>query len=482
MIDIASPIVASVLESTGISFSTREDHGNDLQTSIAPEILPMAPAAEASAEDLSLSLDQLLLYSTSQDNAVHTDHAQKPNNGGLAGTARPLREFGASRRPKVDFEVFATQTRLQKYHENRLRTLRKRQRSLQTSIALSARLHRVGSVVHDGLVEISRHGDKAGFVQVYHTIQDLKDAFYLQWKRNIQAFDPVMDQASHGHLEDPELFSFMGKLSGKSRATLLQLIHLLRTNSSFLADCLMPLSQLQLSALCNSPKYPEPQESILPSASRGRNSASQHKRNVAFSNGLKDCAISLERSNPISLLLFNIYGISQDPGSDEYNLRLDVWSSVCAELFAKSDHDYHTVLKEVLNAFASLHEWRAKQKLELFLMDLLQRGAFLLEMIEHPNIPQDFETGFFDPLGTPEAERFFDQAVQELFEILNDPDGGLPYGALHFGSAVLGKLENAGDQSRFRGYLFFQWFFCEFLRTSMNCPEVSHARPCPYYC
>jgi hypothetical protein len=82
------------------------------------------------------------------------------------------------------------------------------------------------------------------------------------------------------------------------------------------------------------------------------------------------------------------------------------------------------------------------------------------------------EGNFWNPLTTEQAENFLDQAVHDLYEILDDQDGGLPYGALHFGSAVLGKLDD-DRRGSFRGCFFFQWYFCEFLRKIMVHPEVS---------
>ena len=199
---------------------------------------------------------------------------------------------------------------------------------------------------------------------------------------------------------------------------------------------------------------------------------SQRKRDASYSNALKDFALSFERSDPISFLLFNVYGTSPDPDSAEYNLRLDVWSSVCAQLFVDSEDKYQPLFNEVFKAFSTLHEWRAKQRLELFLMDLLQRSAFLHKTTEDSYKSPDLEGNFWGPLSTEQAENFLDQAAHDLCEILNDQDGGLPYGALHFGSAVLGKLD-VDHQGPFRGCFFFQWYFCEFLRKTMVRPEVS---------
>jgi chromatin assembly factor 1 subunit A len=68
-------------------------------------------------------------------------------------------------------------------------------------------------------------------------------------------------------------------------------------------------------------------------------------------------------------------------------------------------------------------------------MDVLQKGAFLLENIESP-LGLNFDAEPPDPFRTDAAEEFFESAVQTLFEILDDPDGGFPYGALELGRAI----------------------------------------------
>ena len=349
-----------------------------------------------------------------------------------------------------------------------MRLLQDRQTSLQTAIALGARLHRIGELTHNGLVEISGRGYEAGFVQVYHTVRDLKDNLFAWWKRNVPISNSLTEQDGQAHNETPDVASFISRLPEGSVADLCDFLYLLRTSPEFLVDRFKSLSRQQLTALSACPEYPNEHLPGFPSASRGRNQMSQRKRDVSYANALKDFALSFERSDPISFLLFNVYGTSPDPDSAEYNLRLDVWSSVCAQLFVSSEEDYQPLFNEVFKAFSTLHQWRAKQRLELFLMDLLQRSAFLHKTTEDSNKSPDLEGNFL----TKQAENFLDQAVHDLFEILNDQDGGLPYGALHFGSAVLGKLD-ANRQSSFRGCFFFYWFFCEFLQKTMVHPEVS---------
>jgi hypothetical protein len=430
------------------------------------------PAIEAAAEDLTSSLEQCTLDPTGSNKQTNIPRtSQGSGNGHSDGRANPATS-AKFRRQKLGFEEFSNQVRLERYHEDRLRLLRDRQTSLQRAIALCARLHRIGELTHNGLVDISGRGDKTGFVQVYHTVRELKDHLYISWKRNEPLSNSLTEQGSQTHDEAPDAVSFISRLPDGSIVELSDFLRLLRTSPEFLVDRLKSLSRIQLEALSARPEYSNLQTLGLPSASRARNQMSQHKRNVNFSNALKDCALSFERSDPLSFLLFNVYDSSPDPNSAEYNLRLDVWSSVCAQLFMESEEDYQPLFNEVFKAFSALHEWRAKQRLELFLMDLLQRSAFLLKATEDSDNSPDLERNFLNPLSTKEAENFFDEAVHDLFEILNDQDGGLPYGALHFGSAVLGKLD-ISRQSSFRGCFFFQWFFCEFLRKTVVHPEVS---------
>lgn len=429
-------------------------------------------AVEAAAEDLASSFQQCTLDTTGSNR--HSNFPQAPHgsrDGHLEGLANP----GTSakfRRQKLGFEEFSNQVRLERYHQDRLHLLRDRQTSLHRAIALCARLHRIGELTHKGLVDMSGRGDKAGFVQVYHTLRELKDNLYTSWKRNEPLSNSLTEQGNRSHDEATEAASFISRLPHGSIAELSDFLHLLRTSPEFLVGRLKCLSRTQLQALSACPEYSNFQTPGLPPTSRARKQMSQHKRNISFSNALKDCALSFERSDPLSFLLFNVYGSSPDPDSAEYNLRLDVWSSVCAQLFLVSEDDYQPLFNEIFTAFANLHEWRAKQRLELFLMDLLQRGAFLLKSTEDSNNSSDLERTFLDPPSTQVAESFLNDAVHDLYEILNDQDGGLPYGALHFGSAVLGKLD-IDHQSSFRGHFFFQWFFCEFLQKTMIHPEVS---------
>jgi len=329
-------------------------------------------------------------------------------------------------------------------------------------------------MVHDGLFELSGHADKAGFVRVYQYMHNLVDVLHNHWKRDMDILDPILDNDHVPAPPIPELESFVPKLSASSRIEFFGFIRSVRSNPQFLVDRIKSLSPFHLAALTNSLKPREMEVSVVSPFLKHR--SSQRKRFEAFSLGLEDYALSFERSNPLSFLLFNVFGCSPDLSSPEYRLRLRTWSSICATLILDPDQQYHAFVSQILNAFATLSVWRARERLELFLMDTLQKGAFLLELAQASPIstlPASPSAPNLNLFGTKEAEDFFDKAVLDLFDILNDQDGGLPESVLLLGRSILGHMKSDEDQMAFRGHIFYQWFFQEFLKVTLTYPEVS---------
>jgi hypothetical protein len=376
---------------------------------------------------------------------------------------------------RVYFDEFAAQIRLHRQQDRHARVLRLRQESLQKSIALTARLRRVGRVVQDGLVDLSSHSDKAGFARIYHCINDLSTICQLRWKDEIQAYDiPSNQDLNNAGLEDNRR-SFVSRLSRESRKELSRLLNSVRSEPKFLIDRIKAFSHVQLEGLCLKPGE-EPQTSVLPHYPQPRNSRSQSRRNAAYANSLEDFAISLERKEPLKFMLCNVFGDDQDLESPEHLLRLDTWSSVCAELYQLEPEKYHKLIGRILYIFASFRPWRAAERLERYLMDILQRGAVLLESVDKTPA-SSFRSLTAEPLDTPEVEEFFENAIQELICILCEHDGGLPSAALQLARAILGKLPSIESQSSFRGHVLFHWFFEEFLASAISCPEVRGFQP-----
>ncbi|OKL64592.1 hypothetical protein UA08_00360 [Talaromyces atroroseus] len=373
--------------------------------------------------------------------------------------------------PTVSFEQFSTQYRRCQQAEIEKQVLEHRLISTKVSICLSSRLLRTGATVQRGLVDAFRHGDKPGFVAIYNTIHDIQEACELGSHRSSHRQQPLSEEPILSlHSQRPRAVSFMHQLSSQSRKDLLEIITLVRTDSQFLADCITGLLPSQLSALTAPVGFSAYGDTISSHSARSRNSASFAKRVNANPIPFKDHAWALERSDPLSALLFNVFAVPLDWHPGESELRLDVWSSTCAKLLSSGDSKYSNFVGQVLSYWSTTSDWQARQKIELYLMDVLQKGAFLLENIESP-VAHSLGTEPPDPLRTDAAEEFFDSAVQTLFEVLDDTDSGLPSAALEFCNAVLNKLVDSETRDRFLEFIFVQWFFSRYLYYALTFPE-----------
>lgn len=386
--------------------------------------------------------------------------------------------------PKVSFEDFALRYRQSQRKLAQRKKLETHLYATKVSIGISVRLIRVGAAVQRGLVECLKYDDKSNFVAIYQALHDVQESSDCVFRRHClhHRLDPLDDWPPQ-HLQKQQQHSssppdsgrspgFFHQLSPQSRSDLLDILQLARTDSQFLFTWLRSLSQLQVAALISSTPFLDAGDPVFPSsASRSRNQFSFLKRNASHSAPFKDYAIGLERADPLSALLFNVYAAPLDSHAPEARLRLDVWSSVCAKLFSHGGNRHFPLIGHILSSWAVCSHWRARPKFELYLMDTLQAGAFLLESIDTPS-GLSFDAEAPDPLRTDVAEEFFTSAVDSLFSLLDDPDAGLPHAVMEFACAVLRKLDHPGIRDRFLEFLLIQWFCSKFLYTALTYPEV----------
>ncbi|KAJ5518152.1 hypothetical protein N7453_000574 [Penicillium expansum] len=370
--------------------------------------------------------------------------------------------------PQISFEDFAT-----RYHQNQRKQaqrkrLEKRLRATKVSIGVSARMVRVGLTAQRGLVEALRHDDKASFVALYHTLQDLEESCSSPASNDGQT-DSVDGEPSLG-TDIGRFPDFLHQLSPQSRTDFLEILRLVRSDPQFLVDRLKSLSSSQLAAFTSPATALDTNDPAFPSTSRAR-AQTFINRSQTQSAAFKDHAYAFERTDPLSILLFNVFAAPLDPGTSESSLRMEVWSSVCAQLISNGSSRYYPLIGQILSSWTTGSTWKARPKFELYLMDILQTGAFLLEPIATPP-GLDFSMDSLDPMRTDVAEEFFASAVDNLFRVLDDPDGGFPHAVLQFAKAVLRKLDNPETRSRFLEFLFLQWFFSKFLYRALTYPET----------
>lgn len=368
----------------------------------------------------------------------------------------------------VTIVQFARQLQLQRHQKVQKQSILHRLEELRISIALSLRLLRTTTTVQKGLVESFNHGDKSGFVSVYNTIHDVRDFCDSASRNNTQGRDDWIGTSVASLKEYP--YSFTQRLTPRSRTDLLDILTRLRTDSQFLFQCIGNLTPSQLSALVSPVHSLEISDVAFALPARGKPQPLFSRRTGPHSTAFKEHAFGLERADPLCSLIFNAFSGPLASNSAEDKLRLDVWSSTCAKLVSYGGSGHYAFVGQILSIWASATEWKAKLKFEVYIMDVLQKGAFLLEYSDSRKAGLDGDA--FDPLRTEVAENFFRDSVCGLFEVLDDPDAGFPIGALQLGNSILGKLTVPETRKRFLEYLFMQWFFRKFLHNALSFPET----------
>lgn len=378
--------------------------------------------------------------------------------------------------PAVSFEEFAGQYRRCEHVRNQKKDLEHRLIATRIAIGLSARLLRIDVSAQKGLLESFKYSDKSGFITIFNAVRDIQDACESALHRNIHRPVPVAESPLVQHSDKIRSSGFMNQLTTQARNDLLHILALVRTDSEFLFERIRSLSPSQLAALSSPAASLDVGDAVLSFNSRSRSQQQSLKRNSTHSTVFKDHVLALERNDPLAVLLFNVFAVPLDWDSAEARLRLDVWSSTCSKLLAVEDSKYYTFLGHVLSHWTQCSDWTARPKLELYLMDVLQQGAFLLENIESPMIRSFGGVEAPDPLRTDVAEEFFETAIKNLFEVLDDADAGLPSAALEFTNAILAKLTSPESKNGLIEYVLMHWFFAKFLYNTMCFPEV---RPFP---
>ncbi|KAI0191113.1 hypothetical protein F4808DRAFT_453739 [Astrocystis sublimbata] len=406
------------------------------------------------------------LKDTLKDNRQDDDDADD-ENGPARKLPQPLladaSQFSANYVTVEDegttLQELAHLVRLSKYQERKRASTRIRlQRSL-ISTALSARLTRCGETTQRNLADLFRSGDTHMFAKVYDAIQDVRNS--CDATRRFALLEPDMDHHLHhlqpagmassdtldhppsvaGSISGSPVTPFLADLDATSRDTILHFLAQLRTNPDYLASRLCALSVAELQALT----------SVLPfgsAQSSGRGSASTANKTSASA---VERLLSFQRHDPLSTLIYTCFANSAGPDSAEDRRRTQVWSTACARLIQAAPVEYENVLVAIVNACM---EW--------FIMKVLKDGN------------RFHDIGDWTTKDTIRIEEFYDQVLDDLFDLLDDEDGtGIPEGIMELGNEILRHLQNLAPSKvdSTRHWFVYKWIFSNWLTAVLIHPE-----------
>ncbi|KAI0471481.1 hypothetical protein GGR56DRAFT_677391 [Xylariaceae sp. FL0804] len=393
-------------------------------------------------------------------------------------------------------EELAHLVRLSKYQERKRANTRIRlQRSL-ISTALSARLTRCGEVAQRNLAESFRSDQTQSFASLFSAIQDVRNS--CDETRRYALAEPEMDSlhppgmvssesldvpgSGSGIVGGAPVTPFLNELSVPAREAILNLLTQIRTNPEYLAARLCALSHAELSALAVFHQGLEPIESVLPFhssqqphnyRSSGRGSASGANRNSAPVPSPVERLLSFQRHDPLSALIYTCFANSAGPDSAEDKRRTKIWATACARLIS-SRAAHEKILLSVLNVWSVMRDWSGRSNMEWYLMKILEDGAFILDRAQDPQGTRFTSISSWSTKDDIAAEEFYDRAVHELFEIIDDEDAtGIPEGVLELGNEILRQLDAKDPRfaEEHRSWFVYKWLFSSWLQAVFIHPE-----------
>lgn len=395
-------------------------------------------------------------------------------------------------------EELAHLVRLSKYQERKRANTRIRlQRSL-ISTALSARLTRCGQIAQRNLADLFRKDDKTAFANLFDAVRDVRNS--CDAARRYAILEPEMESLqspgppSSENLETPlsttgsiasgsSVAPFFNDISASAREAFLNFLTQLRTNPDYLATRLCSLNASELQALTVFHEGLEPVDTVLPfHPGPGRPSGRSHAGNAGKSSGPPNNAVerflSFQRHDPLSALIHTSFANSAGPDSAEDKRRTEIWATAFARLISTRRHSEPTLVK-ILNVWSTMRDWSGQGNMEWYLMRILEDGAFLLDRAEDQRGTR-FNVSDWTTKDAIAAEEFYDRAVEELFEVVDDEDAtGIPEGVIELGNEVLRRLDKtlADDTRR---WFVYKWIFSTWLPAVVIHPE-SHGLMAEYH-
>lgn len=363
--------------------------------------------------------------------------------------------------------------RLQGYQDQRKAHLRVRLHRWLVSSALSARLVHCGELAYRTLVDNFRSDDKKAFASLYNALNDVRNS--CDATRQYALLEPDLEFGKSKAMKSDKALSsstFLNEVPSKILDDLLDFISEIRTNPDFLASRISSLSQAELASLSSFRQAMDPIDSVMAMQARGKNLGTQ-KPNHQGSNPVERL-LSFQRHDPLAALIYTIFANSSGPDSAEDLRRTDVWATTCAKLI-KDTKSGSNFIRTVLDVWAGMREWPGKANLELYLMQVLQDGQFLLEKAEEQSARSGTQPAPRSTKDTIAADEFFDRAVKRLFEVVDDEPsaGGIPEGVLEIGNAILRKLDEEKNlRKASQNFFVSRWLFSTFLLNAIIHPEA----------
>ena len=377
--------------------------------------------------------------------------------------------------PPPPLEELIQMIRKDHYEEVCLQSLQHQAHDRLNRCALLRRCNQLQSHIYRLMIDQFRSENKAGFDVLYKDSINLRKSCPAGITSHFGMEDFQVSQKSNP-ADHPHLASWFHRVSTSTRSLISDLLQRLRSDPGFLTSRLTTLSYSQMCSLGQHHHRPAAAASMSQAQNLvfGGPANAWNREPPAQTPGSHDQVRAILQQSPLSLLLHSFFDDTCDNGCLEYQRRIDVWSTACAQVIMDGKRGSDELCIHILDGFARSQTWSLKLQLESFLVELIQDGAFVLDSVG--NQPVDFTkpAELSNARVAVATSEFFEKAIKTLIDLItwNPPHMSIPNEVLDLIRNVLGKIQSPEKRTKARNFFVSRWYCASFLSNALIYPEV----------
>ena len=347
---------------------------------------------------------------------------------------------------------------------------------LKLSCGVDKRLIATFSIAYGNMIDQYKTDDQGGFSGLYEAWEQLKSSC-AQYPPSLSLSKAALEGLPNQGFDNCSQTSIR-TLPLDDQSNIIAFLTQIRTEPDFLADRICHLTSTELAALTSSYHPPGIDFSILQNHSHGKSQFFSRDSQMMKLSRRMDNLNWFHKQDPFFNLLYGAFDPAARPGSREHARRLEIWSATCArtmvEGFGGSRPGSDELIIATLDAFANTQEWPLIPKMEFYLMDVLARGAFMLDSSASQSVsmrePPETQNA---KVAVAEAD-FFESALLGLFDVLatDKISMAVPASVLALSRAILDRIEDPKVRLRGQQFIAIRWYFATYLSSVLVYPEV----------
>ena len=347
---------------------------------------------------------------------------------------------------------------------------------LALSNGLSRRLKDTTSIAYGNMIDQYKGDDQAGFTGLFEAAERLM-SHCKSMDRDNAAKDGLDVAGSHSDpISADDARSPLYELPLEDQDSVLFFLNKVRTDLDYLADLVSSLPSPELTALTSCYHPAGVELSVLPNHSHGRTQAYSRDSQMMKLSRRMDSIDRFHNQDPYYTLLYGVFDSSSPLGSMEYSRKTEVWARTCAKIMTEGKVGSEEFAIATIDSFVDTNKWAMKPDMELYLLNVLAEGCFLLDPPSGPSLES---SDFMEPDRAGHAiavAEFFDKHTRKLLSMLTVGSNveAIPAGVLNFIHAILHEIKDGQMKELAKKFIVSRWYFASFLSSILVYPEASY--------